>query len=409
MATALFLGLAPGAEATTVTYSPRNGTVFNNPKGTKAQQLAIITQIDRALDAAPPGSTVRMAQYLFDIDSVADKMIAAYRRGVHMQVLVDRGEKRVQILRVRKVLGTNKSKLSFVATCRHSCMADTSSVMHAKFYLFSRSGNANLVSMISSANPYTGNTFKSWNDIHTVVGDKNIYDSLVKYFVDMLKDQNTPDYYRTTTSGNEKLYLYPRAVHAGINTVAILDVLNHVRCTGVARGFGYRGRTVIRVAMWGWSGARLDVAKRLWTLHNQGCSVTVIYNSGRTSRSVTAALLRRSRYGMMGVYDSWVDKNHNGVAEIYMHLKMVTINGVWFGHPNTKVTYTGSQNFTGVAIRANNDLLLRIIDPATHDAYARNFDFILRHYPKRVTQVPSARRSTSDAHITQTANAGDGV
>jgi lipopolysaccharide biosynthesis regulator YciM len=77
----ILLGNAVTVNASTAPeYSPVTSTVFNNPRGTKAQQLAIITQIDRSIDAAPAKSTIRMAQYLFDIDSTADKLIAAYKR-----------------------------------------------------------------------------------------------------------------------------------------------------------------------------------------------------------------------------------------------------------------------------------------------------------------------------------------
>ena len=39
-----------------------------------------------------------------------------------------------------------------------------------------------------------------------------------------------------------------------------------------------RGRTVIRIAQFSWTGPRLEIAKRLWSLHNQGCVTQVLYN-----------------------------------------------------------------------------------------------------------------------------------
>ena len=44
---------------------------------------------------------------------------------------------------------------------------------------------------------------------------------------------------------------------------------------------------------------------------------------------------------MIPVYDAWHDKNHNGHAGLYNHHKLMTINGSWYGHPNSKVPYTG--------------------------------------------------------------------
>ena len=65
--------------------------------------------------------------------------------------------------------------------------------------------------MISSANPYTGNTYNSWNNNHTIVGDTTIYNSLTKYFTDMLADRTNLNYFRVTTSGKYTMYLYPQA------------------------------------------------------------------------------------------------------------------------------------------------------------------------------------------------------
>lgn len=402
-------GSVAGA-VTSPVYSPADGVVFNNPKGTRAEQRAIITQIDKAIDATPAGGTIVMAQYLFDIDSTADKLVSAFARGVHVQVLIDDGNVTAQSERVALALGEDRTKQSFVTTCKHSCMADTASVMHAKFYLFSRAGAATDVSMVSSANPYTGNTVNSWNNIHTMVGNSVLYGSLLQYFHDMIADRTDLNYYRTTTSGKYKLYLFPRAVQPGVDTVVLSGVLDHVACSGAAPGYGRQGHTVVRVAMWGWTAARIDLARKLWALHDRGCRVEVILNGARTNARVIAALLKKSSaYGVMKVYDAWVDKNHNDYAEVYMHHKLLAVDGKWFGHPTTKIVYTGSQNFTGPATRANNDILFRVHDDATYDAYAHNLDFIRDGYTKKITVAPAPTPATSDRRINALAASDDGL
>ena len=384
-AMSLLLGLAAVEPADAAVYTPRNKLVFNNPKGSKAQELRIITEINRSIDAAPRGSTIRMAQYLFDINSVADKLIRAHRRGVNVHVLIDDGANNKQTRKVKRALGTNKRARSFVATCRRGCMSDIASVMHAKFYLFSKAGYAKHVSIISSANPYTGNTFKSWNNSHTIVNNFTIYASLSYYFQDMLKDKTNRNYFRTTTSGPYKLYLYPGTPKRGQQIVMPLDVFSHIGCRTAGKGSGYKGRTVIRVGMWGWTYGRLDAAKMLWSLHNRGCKVDVILNKGRTNRRVIEALTRTSkRYGKMPVYDAWVDKNNNDFGEYYMHHKTVIVSGNWFGRKSAHVTYTGSANFSAPATLTNNDIVLRVLGRGTYNAYSREFSFIRKRYTKRV-------------------------
>jgi hypothetical protein len=210
------------------------------------------------VDHAPKGSTIRMAQYLFDLDSSTDKLIAAHKRGVNVHLIIDDYPLSPQTLRIRKALGTNKKARSFVARCANSCMSSKPSVMHAKFFLFSQSGSSRNVSMISAANLYTGNTYVSWNNLHTLVGDTKMYASLSRYFDDMLPDRDQPNYYRTTTSGKNKLYFFPRLAVKGTADVPMLDVLNNVpapacRSPTAARGAPSSGSSSGAGAPPGWT------------------------------------------------------------------------------------------------------------------------------------------------------------
>jgi len=394
---ALLGSSAPAEAARSPRYSPRSGLVFNNPRGTAGQKLAIITTLNRSIDVAPKGSTIRMAQFLFDIDSTAKKLVAAHRRGVNVQMIIDSKPSPQTKLLIRELKQNRRAK-SFVVRCTASCMAGGTSVMHAKFFMFSTAGDAKLVSMISSANPYTGNTFNSWNNLHTIVGNRTIYRSLKKYFVDMLADKNQPNYFRATVSGKTKLYFFPRRAKAGSNKIPLLNELRHVSCTGAAKGYGRNGRTVIRVANWGWTSRRRDVADQIWKLHNRGCVVEVIENSGRSNQRLIRSLLRRSpKHGYIPVYDAWVDRNRDGTGEYYNHHKVLTVNGVWFGHKNMKIVYTGSQNLSGVGVVANNDILMRVHDDRTYNAYNRQLNLIRDKYTKNVTaSVLVARRGVAE-------------
>jgi hypothetical protein len=282
-----------------------------------------------------------------------------------------------------RLLGTKKSRKSFIVRCRASCMSNHASAMHAKFYLFSAVGSSRLVSMVSSANITHTNSQTSWNDMQTIVGDPTIYNSLKKYFVDMVPDKNRPHYYRTTTSGPYKLYFFPRASQ---RRVVLLAALDQVSCTGAAPGYGDKdGHTVVRVMMYSWRGPRIDIAKKLWSLHNRGCNVQIILNSGRTDLAIKRVLTKKSaKYGTIQVGDVWVDRNGNNVAERYMHEKGITINGVWSGRKNVKVVYSGSQNFAPASTTDNNELILRHFSDSTYDAYAKNFHFIRAHGARRL-------------------------
>jgi hypothetical protein len=378
----------PEAVAATDTYKVKPALIFNDPTGSLAKHRRIIDKVEDVIDHAPKGSRIRMAQYLFNLDSTADALVRAYARGVHVQLIIDDYPISAQTSRMRKVLGTNKKKSSYVARCVNSCMSSSTSVMHAKFFLFSQSGQTKTISMVSSANPYTGNSSVSWNNMHIIVGDKKIYASLDRYFTDMLPDIDRPNYYRTTTSGKHKLYFFPRKAVKGTADVPMLDVLNNVRCTGLKKGYGKDGRTVVRIEQWGWSAARLDIARRVWKLHDQGCKVSVILNGFNVGPKVLQVLLKRSsRSGMMTVYNAGIDTNGNGVRDKYMHHKVLMVNGKWFNQ-SKKVVYTGSANFTGTALLSNNEIIMRVLDDKTYDAYYKDFNYIRNNWTKRITKAP---------------------
>jgi hypothetical protein len=398
LALAIPVPLAPTATAAKVVpqvstppFSIKPGLVFNDPTGSKAARLRIVTQVEKAIDHAPKGSTIRIANYLFDLKSPATKLILAQRRGVHVQLLIDDAPLSKQTKRVRAAFGTSTKHGSYVRRCKNGCMSSQPGVMHAKFYLFSQSGSSKWVSMVSSANLYTGNSGTSWNNQHTIVGDKVLYNSLSRYFSDMIKDKDRPNYYRTTTSGKYKLYFFPRAAKPGSKDIVLLDVLNHVKCTGVAKGYGTSARrTMVRVEQWGWTSARLDIAKRLWKLHNAGCNVQVINNKFKTSSVIMRTLLKRSaKHGKMPVYNAGIDTNGNGKRDKYMHHKVVAISGNLFGKSNSKVVFTGSANFSGKATLSNNELILRVTDNKTFDAYAANFAYIRHGWTKKVKVAPN--------------------
>jgi hypothetical protein len=300
--------------------------------------------------------------------------------------VIDGEESNKHIRKVKKVLGKNKKSRSFVATCDHSCLSHATSVIHAKYYLFSVAGQRKYVSMISSANPYTGNTSLSWNNNHTIVGDKIIWDSLNRYFHDMLKDKSNRKYFRTTTSGRYKVFLYPQKPKK-TNDIVWMKALNQVKCK-TSKGYGTStGRTMIRVANWGWTSARMDVAKKLVQLKGQGCNVQVMINRGRITRPVLRVLLTKTKHGQIPVHDGWYDANNDGFAKLYVHHKMMTINGR-MGARDVKITWTGSQNFTRPGTLTNTDIVLRLSDPKVTAAYEKNFAYIRTKATKRVKKMP---------------------
>jgi len=378
-----------GAAEPVVGFSPTSGVLFNNPDGTFAQQMLLLDELGRSIDAAPPGSVIRIATYSLSYQPTADKLLAAFARGVQVRLIIDSHAETDQIAQLRKKLGTSSSRTSYLRTCRYGCMSAKPSFLHTKLYMFSTSGKAKKVTMISSANPAGGGGTEAWNNTYTIVGDLAIYNANLSNFNDMLKDVTNPNYYRTASSGPYKVYFFPRG---GVDRKSDTynNVLNEVRCTGVAPGYGENGRTVIKIAMYRWTSLRKNLAQRLWQLQDQGCNVQIIYSADTVEQPVVAELLRSGgRNGRIGVYNGRLDRDGDGVLDLYIHSKYMLVNGAYGTRNNVKAVYTGSPNFTSNSLRESNETALRIGNDQVYDQFFANFKLIRGSYTVPVTKVPS--------------------
>jgi phosphatidylserine/phosphatidylglycerophosphate/cardiolipin synthase-like enzyme len=357
---ALGMVIVPSAQAK-ATYTPQTGASFNDPLGSRSQQTVLMDQIIAAVNNVPKGSIIRIVAYSFDYDPMAKALIKAHDNGVQVRLLIDSHTDTHQIRLLKNELGTGTSDGSYLRTCKYSCMANKPSFIHSKLYLFSRTGSATRVAMNSSANPAETGVSKSWNNTYTTVGDKTIYDANVDNFNDMLPDKTNTAYYHTVESGPypTKEYFFPRAGSTK-KSDTLYNILNDVSCP-----------STIKVSTYFWTSARLYLADKLVALRKAGCTVEVIYPDGPGSQDtiypqVTSALLK-------GKVDTWNTRPNNG---LYVHNKVILINGTYQGVPGQKIVYATSQNLTMTSLRESNEVMLRIPNAGVYWAYSGNFDSI---------------------------------
>jgi phosphatidylserine/phosphatidylglycerophosphate/cardiolipin synthase-like enzyme len=402
----LVLGIVivPPAQAK-ATYTPQTGALFNDPNGTPDQQLALMDPILRSVKSVPAGSIIRFVAYSFSWQPMAEALIAAHDRGVQVRLLIDSyhyqlnspGTDTPQLKQLRSALGTDRSKPSYIRTCKYSCMSNSTSYIHSKLYLFSRAGDAKYVSMISSANPAETGISRSWNNTYTIANNKAVYDANVDNFNDMLPDKTNTDYYHTVSgspcepAGNSaaicKLYYFPRAGSTP-SSDTIYNVLSDVTCTGAASGYGAGGKTVIKIAAYDWTSRRLYIAQKLTELKGKGCNIEVIYPADNVDAEVATELRKKN----IPIYNGRIDRDGDGVKELYPHSKYLLINGVYQGDSSFKGVYTASQNFTNNSLRESNEVLLRIPINSVHDQYVGNFNK-MKNY---IINATSAAKTTSE-------------
>ena len=334
-------------------YSPTPGPTFNDPSGTTTQQYALNRTLVTAIDNAPPGATVRIALFSGSISSFRDAVINAYRRGVHVRLLINgHSQQFLWWQQLVAVLGSDRSKPSYATACRYGCFSTrTSTLQHAKLYLFSATGTARRVAMLGSGNPTHAQANKGWNDLFTLVDERVLYDAFVSYFDAMVSSAAKADdinYFRTVPSGKY------RAVMSPTRNPRVKDyyqqVLENIRCAA-APGSGIKGRTKVTVAMGLWSHSRVGNAERLWRLDEQGCDVEAIVSSHDLDSKVLAWLRKPGRNGGITFRAASYDLDKNGTIDRYLHEKVVMIDGGYLAQRDAKITFMGTHNFTMNAFR----------------------------------------------------------
>ena len=91
----LVLGLVQVAATTTPAeaarkFTPRAGVTFNNPVGSGATNRRIYRKILQTIKATPRGQVIRIATWNLQSASATDRLLAAQRRGVKVQLIMSR-------------------------------------------------------------------------------------------------------------------------------------------------------------------------------------------------------------------------------------------------------------------------------------------------------------------------------
>jgi phosphatidylserine/phosphatidylglycerophosphate/cardiolipin synthase-like enzyme len=380
------------------------GPTFNDPTGDATEQNAILDHVADLIEGAVPGSSIRISMFTFGSNWLAGLLVDAKNRGVSVQLILDHdsltdgeGAKAYPILQGLGAYSPSAgATASWVLVCPAggACLAADPTpgnayhgVNHNKFYLFSSTSGAAAdaslavgdVVVQTSANLTNWDRITAWNDALTVVGNTALFDAYGKYFGD-LRDAGagtkpkTLNYPVAVQAGPAKVYFFPRN---GTDTddviVNILDAVDdkvgtNAICHGNTGGYGTTdGRTIIRVAMH--QITRIDVAKKLWQLDNDGCYVDVLYAQLDVNGSaVSDQLHKATAYGGIAL-----TKVSAPQATSVIHSKYMIIEGAYNGVPNQEIVFTGSHTYTISALHSNDETLLKYVDPTIYTDYRSDF------------------------------------
>lgn len=366
---------SPGAVATQL-GGQSTWAHFTNPRLHDGRDDTIHDEVIRLIDAASVGSTIRGTIYSLTVQPVARALVAAERRGVTVLVLVDGSNltstsPAVAILKELHSVRFCSYDPAAYGSARKSGGACVSTSddgdLHVKMFTFSETtdpaGELRAdVSWFGSANMTYASGSGQFNNAVTVYGDGDLASGLNHYFTDLWDRRHRPgdDYYDTATRRGyfsapaAWVYASPEGADQ-TDTVAdrLDDLTPDSRCQ-------------IRIGMSFVTSARPELLRFVTGARAQGCRVWMVVGSSkgaiRMPRDVYTALTKA------GVSLRRV----NGV-----HDKYFAVSGK-FGRSYQHRVYTGSQNWSGSALRSNDEIFAELAPetPAAHplhDGYTRHF------------------------------------
>ncbi len=383
--------VALAAERRAEKWAPPEGVVLSDPTLASGQR-AVLKRVNRAIRNTAKGEFIRIAVWNYDDKATADALIAAHKRGVHVQVVVAASVSNPNWNRTRTVLNRTGRDQSFAVRCQGACRSGAK-VMHTKIVLISRVRRVHNISMVGSFNITRAAGNRQWNDLVTV-HNRWLYRSLVGTFREYARDKRVASPFQVSRRGRYQVTLWPSYQR---NT--ILTELRRVSCRTPV-GDGWR-RTKVRIAIAGWFDAfGHDIARHVRKLWDRGCNVRII--TTLAGRGVNKVLRNPRGRGPVPIKQLAIDRDQDGIPEQYLHMKAVAIRGGFNGDRSANVLITGSPNWSTRASRSD-EISFRFLNSGKLvTQYIRHIDRLYRSqwsYRRTASQPMLARggaRTTRD-------------
>ena len=335
-------------------YAARPGPLFASPGGHTEDNTAVRALVEN-IRHTPRGATIRIVAYSFSVFEVADPLIAADRRGVHVQVIVDgRHSHEFQATQaLERELGTDRHRGSFVVLTDRSARG-TVSHSHQKSWSFSRTGRSRHVVMVGATNLSVLGTTEQYSDMYSFVDRPDVWRAFSTNVRAQARDRPVPDPAVTDRLGHDTAYFYPGF---SMTDDPIADTI---------AGLPADPSTHIRIVMYAWHPPRGQrIVDLLIAKLRGGASVEIV--RGPFVRQPLDALVAAGAKVHRGVFD-------NGD---HVHDKLMIVEDSQGGRTEHFVT-TGSDNWGNVSF-LRDDVDMKIgLDPQEYDSYVAFFDRLLR-------------------------------
>jgi phosphatidylserine/phosphatidylglycerophosphate/cardiolipin synthase-like enzyme len=344
---------------------------FTNPPATaSARDYTIHTELNRLINAAPAGSTIRGTIHSLSIDSVATALLNAQNRGVTVMVVIDGKNADSTDPAVVTIRQLTNHKFCLNSNGGNACISTSAAGdMHTKMFTFTATQDPNgvarsNVSWFGSANLTYASGTDAFNNAITVYGDAALMNGLNANFSDMWNRRHYTgnDYY---DSASGRGYYQATAADAYASpegagqTDTIVTRLNDMTPDSSCR---------LRIGMAFVTSGRPGLLNLVKDFKAAGCAVWMVVGGDSTDgismdQTTYTELLRA------GVAIRRKDKVHDKFFLAYGK----------YGTAYQYRVYTGSQNWSQDALNENEEIFVKMA-PETgtvhplYDAYYTHFN-----------------------------------
>jgi phosphatidylserine/phosphatidylglycerophosphate/cardiolipin synthase-like enzyme len=342
--------LPPGNGFIAGHYRAQPGPILSPPAPEVTANPSVYALLDN-IRHTPRGATIRIVAYSFSINPVANALIAADRRGVHVQLVVDGRHSHAfeATQAVEQALGADHTQDSFMVLTDRSARG-TVSHSHQKSWSFSRTGSSRHVVMVGSTNLSILGTTRQYSDMYTFVGRRDVWRAFSAIFRAQARDEPVPDPAVTDDLRRDTAYFDPGF---SMTNDPIADII---------AGLPAEPSTHVRIVMFAWHPPRgQQLVDLLLDKLKGGASVEIV--RGPYVRQPLDELIAAGATVHRGVFA-------NGDV---VHDKLMVADAIRHGHRERFVT-TGSDNWGNISF-LRDDVDVRIgLGTAQYAAYVAFVD-----------------------------------
>ncbi len=333
---------------------------FADPAANNGRDKTIIQEVQRLIEAAPAGSTIRGTLHSLSVQPVATALVAAEARGVRLAILVDGKNlpSTATAMAILKQLQPTSYKFctyppqAYGSTRRagNACISTSDAGdLHTKMFTFSQTTDPtgtlrSNVSWFGSANMTYASGSDQSNNAVTVYGDPALAAGLNANFTDLWNRRHYPgdDYYDAATgrgyylARSASVYASPeRGGQTDTIATRVNDVTPNSRCQ-------------LRIGMNFVTDARPALTGLLTKMRAKQCQVFMVVGGGAKGIEMPRA-----------TYQKLIKAGVSLRRTPKVHDKFFLAYGK-FGSDYQYKVYTGSQNWSGSALTSNDEIFVKM-------------------------------------------------